>query len=84
MTDEICKMIKTANGMVLVLDHRLGNGKISKNTLIEAIDQYELEYKACPKCKKIGKVVDSFGLRVINGKTIPQSWCTPCRGGKPK
>lgn len=81
---DILRTMKTSDGMVVVLNHKIGNGKISKDAVIEAIDQYEQEYKSCPSCRKIGKIVDDFGWRVINGKTIPQSWCTPCRGGKPK
>ena len=76
--------VMTGEGVVLVLNHKLGSGKFSKNAVIEAIDQYEMEYKSCPKCHKVGKIIEMFGWREIKGKTIPQSWCSPCRGGKAK
>lgn len=79
---DILRTMHTSDGMVVVLNHKVGKGKLSKAMVVEAIDQYEQEYKSCPKCQKIGKIADEFGYRNNGGKTIPQSWCTPCRGGK--
>lgn len=38
---------------------------------------------ACPKCKKTAQTKEAieefFGWRVVNARTIPQSWCRECR-----
>ena len=52
--------MNTSDGLVVVLNHKLGNGKMSKDAVIEAIDQYEQEYKQCPNCKKVGKIVETL------------------------
>lgn len=37
----------------------------------------------CPQCEKEAhgkdKIDELFGWRVVNGKTVPQSWCRECR-----
>ena len=40
-------------------------------------------YRVCPKCNVEAKTnkeaVDTFGLRVANGRSSIQSWCKNCR-----
>lgn len=44
---------------------------------------FEGREKRCPKCNFKGDVRDYFGLRWVQGKRQPQSWCFVCRR-KPK
>ena len=45
-------------------------------------------YAKCPKCNKEAHSKDEidakFGWRVVNGKTVPQSWCYDCRNQERK
>lgn len=34
----------------------------------------------CPHCGRVGDVLADFGVRMINGKLRPSSWCRVCRG----
>ena len=43
-------------------------------------------YRLCPNCSAEAhtnkEIVDTFGLRNVNGKNILQSWCKECRKSK--
>jgi len=86
MENDILKIIPTTTGQVLVLNHKVGQGGVSKMAIIEAIDHYEANHKSCPKCKKVGLIEKDFGFRDVSGKKkekiIPQRWCRICRTGK--
>lgn len=34
---------------------------------------------ACPRCKVVGELASDFGVRLVNGKQVRQSWCKNCR-----
>ena len=36
----------------------------------------------CPSCGKVGPILKDFGIKYMEGKPTPQSWCTECRGSK--
>jgi hypothetical protein len=33
----------------------------------------------CPRCKRMGDTLRDFGVRVVRGRRLPQSWCRDCR-----
>lgn len=33
----------------------------------------------CPRCQRLGDTLRDFGIRVIRGRRLPQSWCRTCR-----
>jgi hypothetical protein len=35
----------------------------------------------CPRCQRLGDTVRDFGVRLIRGRRLPQSWCRSCRSG---
>ena len=45
-------------------------------------------FAQCPNCGKEARGKDEidakFGWRVVNGKTVPQSWCYVCRNEERK
>jgi hypothetical protein len=46
-----------------------------------ARDTAELpRWTRCPRCQRVGDTVRDFGVRLVRGRRIPQSWCRSCRG----
>lgn len=37
------------------------------------------QQKKCPHCGRVGDIIQDFGVRMINGKPKPASWCRVCR-----
>ncbi len=35
----------------------------------------------CPRCQRLGDTQRDFGVRLVRGRRIPQSWCRSCRSG---
>ena len=35
----------------------------------------------CPRCQRLGDTQRDFGVRLVRGRRIPQSWCRTCRSG---
>ena len=79
------------------LDQKLAAQHITRSEWIRAQIYKELEvelpmpntiYAKCPKCNKEAHSKDEidakFGWRVVNGKTVPQSWCYDCRNQERK
>jgi hypothetical protein len=33
----------------------------------------------CPRCQRLGDTLRDFGIRVVRGRCMPQSWCRTCR-----
>lgn len=33
----------------------------------------------CPRCRRMGNTLRDFGLRLVRGRRVPQSWCRSCR-----
>ncbi len=33
----------------------------------------------CPRCQRLGDTVRDFGIRMVRGRRLPQSWCRTCR-----
>ena len=33
----------------------------------------------CPRCQRLGDTQRDFGIRIVRGRRIPQSWCRTCR-----
>jgi hypothetical protein len=33
----------------------------------------------CPRCQRLGDTLRDFGIRIIRGRRMPQSWCRTCR-----
>ena len=33
----------------------------------------------CPSCQRMGDTQRDFGIRLVRGRPIPQSWCRSCR-----
>jgi len=50
----------------------------------DRIQNFYSTYTKCPNCELFDTVEEHFGWRTINGKKIPQSWCSKCRSGKEK
>jgi hypothetical protein len=60
-----------AAALALVVEH----GK-------KAQERADLPSRArCPRCQRLGDTVRDFGIRVIRGRRLPQSWCRSCRSG---
>ena len=36
----------------------------------------------CPRCQRLGDTVRDFGVRLVRGRRIPQSWCRSCRSAQ--
>lgn len=45
----------------------------------EAFPQFAGQTKSCPRCNRVGDIVEEFGIRRSRGKDIPSSWCRKCR-----
>jgi hypothetical protein len=33
----------------------------------------------CPRCQRLGDTLRDFGVRMVRGRRVPQSWCRDCR-----
>ena len=33
----------------------------------------------CPRCQRLGDTLRDFGIRIVRGRRMPQSWCRTCR-----
>jgi hypothetical protein len=33
----------------------------------------------CPRCLRLGDTLRDFGVRMVRGRKLPQSWCRTCR-----
>jgi len=36
----------------------------------------------CPSCGRVGDTQRDFGIRLVRGRRIPQSWCRSCRSAR--
>jgi len=37
----------------------------------------------CPRCRRMGDTFRDFGVRIVRGRRVPQSWCRDCRASQP-
>ena len=58
-----------AAALALVVEH----GK-------KALERAEMPPRTrCPRCKRMGDTLRDFGVRMVRGRRLPQSWCRDCR-----
>jgi hypothetical protein len=38
--------------------------------------------RRCPRCRRLGDTLRDFGIRLVRGRRLPQSWCRTCRSAQ--
>jgi len=83
--DLVTPTVRRGAGRTVHVDSRWKVGFAAALALVvehgkKAQERAEMPPRArCPRCQRLGDTVRDFGVRLVRGRRIPQSWCRSCR-----